>query len=285
LLGAGPAYAAGVAPLPPAAFPFVPAASISVERESVSELVGGVRLEDVRIGIGDVRVRGRFVVPAPPGPHPGVLFVHWLGDDVATTNLSEFAPEASRLARAGILSLSIDAAWAQLDWFEKIRTTDRDYRDSLVQVAQLRGALDALAARNDVDAANLAVVGHDFGAMYAALLAGLDDRPRYYVLVAGTTSFADWFLLGRQPADMAAYRAQLAPLDPLQYLRRSHAHDYLYQFALHDKYVSADDARAFFEASPAPKALCFYDDGHALRSKTAVDDRVDWLVQRLTGRS
>ena len=190
MVGAGPALAADVAPLSPAAFPFVPAASIAVERESVSELVGGVRLEEVRIGIGDARVRGRFVVPPPPGPHPGVLFVHWLGDDVATTNLSEFAPEASRLARAGILSLSIDAAWAQIDWFEKIRTTDRDYRDSLVQVAQLRGALDALAARNDIDVANLAVVGHDFGAMYAALLAGLDDRPRYYVLVAGTTSTA-----------------------------------------------------------------------------------------------
>lgn len=272
-------------PLPESAFPFVPASALKVDRESATELAGGVRSEDVRIAAGDARVRGRFVFPAAAGRRPAVLFVHWLGEDVETTNLSEFAPEASRLARAGIASFAIDASWAQPGWFEKIRTTDRDYGDSLAQVAQLRAALDVLAAREEVDPANIAVVGHDFGAMYSALLAGLDARPRYYVFVAGTTSFADWFLLGKKPADVAAYRAQLAPLDPLPYLRRSRGRDYLYQFALHDRYVSLESARAFFEASPAPKALHFYDDGHGLRSRTAVDDRVDWLVERLTPRA
>lgn len=278
-----PGAAAAAVPLPESAFPFVPASSIAIEPVDTGELDGGIRVENVRIAIGDALVRGRFVLPRQPGRHPGVLFVHWLGDDAATTNLNEFASEAARLARAGILSLSIDAEWAQPGWFDSIRTTDRDYRDSLVQVAQLRGALDALGSRKDVDPANLAVVGHDFGAMYAALLAGLDDRPRYYVFVAATTSFADWFLLGKKPADVAAYRAQLAPLDPLPYLRQSHGRDYLFQFALHDKYVPVDAARDFFDASPAPKALHFYDDGHACRSRAAVDDRVDWLIDRLAG--
>ena len=272
---------APVEPLPASAFPFASAASISVERNATTELAGGVRIEDVTILIGDARVRGRFVSPSTKGRHPAVLFVHWLGDDVGTTNLSEFSVEATRLARAGIVSLSIDAAWAQPNWFEKIRTTDGDYRDSLNQVAQLRAALDALVARQDVDPANVAVVGHDFGAMYSALLAGLDERPRYYVFVAGTTSFADWFLLGKKPADIAKYREQMAPLDPLPYLRRSRGRDYLYQFALHDEFVPLEVARTFFEASPAPKALHFYDDGHAMRSKAAVDDRVDWLIERL----
>jgi dienelactone hydrolase len=274
-----------VGPLPASAFPFVPASSIALDQDGTSDLAGGVRVENVHIEIGGATVRGRFIIPPESGRHPGVLFVHWLGDDAATTNLTEFSDEATRLARAGIVSLSIDAEWAQPNWFDKIRTTDDDYRDSLVQVAQLRGALDVLGGRDDVDPSNLAVVGHDFGAMYAALLAGLDDRPRFYVFVAGTTSFADWFLLGRKPANVKAYRAQLAPLDPLPYLRESHGQDYLFQFALHDKYVSLDSARAFFDASPAPKSLSFYDTGHACRTKAAVDDRVDWLIERLVGRA
>jgi dienelactone hydrolase len=271
--------------VPDSAFPFVPASSLVLERVASADMSGGVRAEDVIMTVGDARVRGRFVGPTAPGRKPAVLFVHWLGDDAATTNLSEFAAEASRFAHAGIVSLSIDAMWAQPNWFEKIRTTDRDYDNSLLQVAQLRAALDVLASRPDVDPANVAIVGHDFGAMYAALLSGLDDRPRYYVFIAGTTSFADWFLLGKKPADIAAYRAQMAPLDPLPYLHRSRGRDYLYQFALHDQYVSVDTARTFFEASPAPKALHFYDDGHAMRSTPAVDDRVSWLVERLTGRA
>jgi len=56
----------------------------------------------------------------------------------------------------------------------------------------------------------------------------------------------------------------------------------LYQFALKDRYVPLPKAQAFFDASPGPKTLGFYADNHGLRSRQAVADRVDWLIERLT---
>ena len=263
------------------AFPFVPSSAVTVDADAPIALFPGVHGIDVRIHVGKDVVRGRFVEPDSGARHPGVLFVHWLGDP-KTTNMTEFATEALALGGKGVTSLMIDAFWAKPDWFEKGRLPQTDYDDSLRQVAQFRGALDALAARANVDATKIAFVGHDFGAMYGAVLAGFDHRPRYYVFIAGTTTFAEWYLLGAKPADVAAYVRRMTPLDPLQYLRESTGSDYFYQFALKDRYVPIPKAYAFFDASPAPKTLAFYADDHGLRSRLAIDDRVRWLLERLT---
>jgi predicted esterase len=280
-LGA-PALAAGT--LPASAFPFVAPNTVTVDVEAPVALAPGIHSVDARIHVGKDVVRGRFVESDGGRLHPGVLFVHWLGDP-KTTNLTEFLPEALALARdSGVTSLLIDTMWAKPDWFEKGRTTQTDYDDSLRQVAQLRGALDALAERAKVDAMNLAFVGHDFGAMYGAVLAGFDHRPRYFVFIAGVPTFAEWYLLGAKPADEAAYVRQMTPLDPVAYLPESTGSDYLYQFALKDRYVPLPKARAFFDASPGPKTLAFYTDDHGVRSNLAVADRLHWLEERL-GRS
>ena len=47
-------------------------------------------------------------------------------------------------------------------------------------------------AHPQIDEARLAYVAHDFGAMYGAVLAGVDPRPQWYVLMAGTPVFSDW---------------------------------------------------------------------------------------------
>jgi dienelactone hydrolase len=280
LIIAGVPLAASAAPLPANAFPFVASGSIVVDLDQPVPLVPGVRGTDTRIHVGSSVVHGRFTEPEAGGRHPAVLFVHWLGDP-ATTNMTEFAPEALALARRGVVALTINAMWSEPNWFDK-RTTATDYRASLEQVAALRGALDALLAHPTVDPANVAFVGHDFGAMYGAVLAGLDARPRYYVFIAGTTTFSEWYLLGKKPADVPAYMHQMAPLDPLPYLGASLGKDYFFQFALKDRYVPLAKARVFFDASPAPKAIAFYAGGHDLRSKVAIDDRVNWLLSRLT---
>src|SRR5437867_3295880 len=52
------------------------------------------------------RVTGTLIVPGTPGPHPAVLYVHWLGE-AATTNRTEFQKEALGLSRFGVTSLLI----------------------------------------------------------------------------------------------------------------------------------------------------------------------------------
>jgi dienelactone hydrolase len=226
-----------------------------------------------------------MIAPVYPTSGPGVLFVHWLGD-AATTNHHEFESDARALAKRGATCVLVDAMWSTVttngkDWFDKVRSTDTDYENSIAQVIDLRRALDLLTAQSSVDPKRIAYVAHDFGAMYGAVLSGVDPRPRYFVLMAGTTSFADWYLLGNKPADIPAYRAQMEPLDPLGYLARGTAKGYLFQFAAHDEYVTAAHATQFFDAAPLPRAMYVYDAHHDLHVPQALADRLAWLEARL----
>ncbi len=265
------------APLPAAAFSYPQTAPLDV-RAGVRTRHASWSETDLTFAqaAGTARIHAVLVRPDLPAGS-AVLFVHWLGEDPATTNLSEFMPDAVALAASGTTSLLVDAPWAQPDWFEKLRSPATDYDDSIAEVENLRRALDVLASIPGVESWRLAYVGHDFGAMYGAVLSGVDPRPKYYVLAAGTTTFSEWFLLGAKPADQAAYIARMAPLDPLAYLARSQARGFLLQFAKHDAYIPLAKARAFAAAAPEPKVVTFYDADHALATQTAHDDRVSWL--------
>lgn len=272
-------------PLDAASFAYTPA-TLQVRTQS-SSVVSGVRRSTVTFGSGDRTLTAEVIAPAfGSGSRPGVLFVHWLGD-AATTNHKEFEPDAIALAGKGVTSVLLDAMWStvvngKLDWFSKVRTTDTDYQHSIEQVVDLRRSLDLLIAQPGVDPKRIAYVGHDFGAMYGAVLAGVDARPSYYVLMAGNPSFADWYLLGKKPTDVAAYRARMAPLDPLPYLTNSKAKGFLFQFASHDEYITPQHAIEFFSASPLPHALDAYDASHDLNVPLARQDRLDWLQSRLS---
>ena len=281
------AVTAGAAANPLAASAFLYDAKapldLTVLHRSVSS--GVTRAEISFAAPGGGRIHGEIVAPAKAAAHhAGVLFVHWLGDP-STTNLTEFEPDAIALAKHGVTSLLVDAMWAQPKWFMHVRSTDTDYRDSIAQVVNLRRSLDVLQAQPGVDAHRLAYVGHDFGAMYGAVLSGVDPRPRWYVLMAGTETFSEWYLLGKKPADVNAYVAQMAPLDPGPYLARSKADAYLFQFSQKDEYITPDKQMRFFAPAPLPKALYLYDADHSLRIPQAFADRQAWLLARLTGNA
>jgi hypothetical protein len=229
-------------------------------------------------------MHAEIVEPARPQRRlGGVLFVHWLGD-AKTTNLSEFYPDALALAKRGCTSLLVDAMWSRAHWFEKVRSPKTDFADSVRQVVELRIALDLLERRPGVDPTRIAYVGHDFGAMYGAVLSGVDPRPRWYAFVAGVPTFAEWFLLyPKQPdsPERSAYLTHIAQLDPPAYLRRSRAQEFLFQFALQDEYVPPQRARLFADAAPPPRGTFFYRSDHAMRVQAAFVDRLAWLEARL----
>jgi cephalosporin-C deacetylase-like acetyl esterase len=279
------AMTAGAAanPLAASAFSYDSAAPLDVRVAHRTVTADAIR-EDVTFAApGGGRVHAEIIAAKKSTGHgAGVLFVHWLGDP-PTTNLTEFEPDALALAKHGVTSVLVDAMWAQPHWFVGVRSTDTDYRDSIAQVIDLRRALDLLQAQPGVNARRLAYVGHDFGAMYGAVLSGVDPRPRWYVLMAGTVSFSEWYLLGKKPADIAAYSAQMAPLDPAAYLGRSKADAYLFQFSQKDEYITPEKQMQFFGAAPLPKAVYLYDADHSLRIQQAFSDRLAWLLPRLSG--
>ena len=146
----------------------------------------------------------------------------------------------------------------------------------------LRRSLDALLHEPDVDASRVAYVGHDFGAMYGAVLSGVETRPQWYVLMAGTTSFSNWYLLGKKPDDVPAFVAQMAPLDPGPFLARSAAKGFLMQFSAKDFYIAPVEERAFAANVPKPiRTVKFYDVDHSMAIPAATKDRLDWLYEKL----
>jgi dienelactone hydrolase len=260
--------------------PAPPAVAYGPERQ----LAAGVTARDVRFaGPSGRPVTGEIVAGAGLEPHPGVLFVHWLGEP-ATTNHTEFEPDAIALARKGATSLLVDALWSDPAWFDSMgKSAEADERTTEGQVADLRRALDALDAQPNIDPHRIAYVGHDFGAMAGALLSCQDARPRWYVLMAGTATLSEWYLLGKKAPD-ETYTARLnADLDLEAALSRSKAEGFLFQFAAHDHYIAADRAQLLLAATPLPKGVFWYDADHALAVPAALADRQAWLGQRLFG--
>jgi dienelactone hydrolase len=259
-------------------------APLELTTEDTHSVDGGVRIDTIAFRSGDRVVHAALVRPKDAGnAMPGVLFVHWLGDP-ATTNRTEFIADAEWLARRGVVSLVPDQPWAARDWFTGVRSTLTDERDSVAEVVALRRSLDVLLTTSGIDRRSIAFVGHDFGAMYGALLAGADPRPSYYVFMTPTVTLAEWFLLDtrRPPADPAAYAAAMNAFDLRAALETATVRGSLLQFAAHDEYVPKAKAEAFAAAVPAnDRTVRTYDSGHALTLDAATDDRRDWLAAHL----
>jgi dienelactone hydrolase len=221
-------------------------------------------------------------VKAAAGPHPAVLFVHWYEPPNPTSSRKEFLPDAVELAGDGVISLLVDTMWSDPDWFKR-RDPANDLAHSVEQVKELRRALDILASRPGVDPSRVFYVGHDFGAMYGALVAGVDaGRLRGFVFMAGTRSFSDWFLLFPKRDDAARTEAtrQLAPLDPTRWLPGAGSLSMLFQFATRDRFVTKEAAEAVAASAAGPKDVRMYDAEHALNEE-AMRDRLAWLRARL----
>jgi cephalosporin-C deacetylase-like acetyl esterase len=223
-----------------------------------------------------------LVTPAASvaGPHPAILFLHWYEPPRPTSNRTEFLAEAVELAASGVVSLLIDTPWAGEQWFPK-RDSARDYEFTIQQAKDVRRALDVLLAQPGIDKTRVAVVGHDFGAMWGALAVGADPRATHFVYMAGTRSFTDWYLFTpkKEGAEKDAFVAKLAPLDPIVHLAKISPRPVLLQFGTKDQFVKNEAAAAMADAIAGPKTVKTYEFEHELTYQARVD-RVAWLREQ-----
>jgi dienelactone hydrolase len=250
--------------------------SLPIEIETVHDVI----IEDIRFASPSGHtIEAYWVAPSGDGPYPGILYVHWYESHSILSNRMEFLSEAVAMAKEGLASLLISTIWSDTSWYRQ-RNIHDDHDQSIKQVIDLRRAVDVLASRPQVDKTRLGYVGHDFGAMYGAVMATADSRIKTYVLLAGTVSFNDWYLYGDplQGAALEAYRQNMSKFDPVKYVGQ--APSVFFQFAQGDFYVPEDKAQLFFEAASEPKKMETYVAGHDLDDR-ARHDRVQWLRERL----
>jgi cephalosporin-C deacetylase-like acetyl esterase len=252
-------------------------------RKMGSEERNGVRVEDITFAsVAGGRTEAYLVSPPGGGKTAGALFVHWYESESPLSNRKQFLEEAIALGRRGLTSLLVATPWSDPQWYPK-RDVTRDFETSVAEVKELRRALDVLMAQPRVDAQRVAVVGHDFGAMYGVVMAAVDKRPKVIALQAFAPSFSDWFLYNQKQLTAGGRQAvvnRLAPLDPLQFIARLGKTPALLQFANEDFYVPRAKAEALYAAVPGPKKLLWYDGGHGLNAQAPLD-RQAWLAQAL----
>jgi cephalosporin-C deacetylase-like acetyl esterase len=233
------------------------------------------------------RTGATLVLPAAAdrAPHPAVLFLHWYEPPRPTSNRTEFLAEAVELAASGVVSLLIDTPWTKEQWFPT-RDAAKDYEMTVQEVNEVRRALDVLLAQPGLDKSRVAVVGHDFGAMWGALAVAADARVTHFVYMAGTRSFTDWYLFTpkKEGAEKDAFVAKLAPLDPIAALAKIAPRPVLLQFGTKDVFVKNDAATAMADAVTGPKTVKTYEFEHELTFQARVD-RVAWLIEQFRLRA
>jgi predicted esterase len=245
------------------------------------ETAGGVTTEDITFSRqGIVATDAYLVHPAHAGSvaAPAIVWFHWLESGSPTSNRTEFLDEARGLARKGVVSLLVQGTFP---WTDQPASLQHDLAAVAADVRMLRAGLDLVAARKDVDAARIALVGHDFGAMYASVLFGSDARPAALVVLTPTARWGDWFLrYWAHPDSHPLYLSAMAPVDPVSSLLAADGRPVLLQFGGHDQYVPTTVAQEISAAAGGSGETRTYDAGHALND-AARADRDAWLAARL----
>lgn len=242
---------------------------------------GAAFVHDISYSVtGQPAVDAYLVTPAAKGRHPAAMFLHWL-DTPDVSNRGEFLDEAVGLAQHGLISLLPQLVFP-ITVFPVGDATDRT--GIVNQAIQLRRGLDLLDARPDVDRHRVAVVGHDYGAMYASLIGTVDrDRLAALVIMAADATFSNWFVLffvSLTPDQVGPYQKLFQPLDPINSIGHG-VRPLLMQYASDDFFIS--NGVAFAMASAAGKRADFriYDADHSLQVPAARADRDAFLTRTL----
>jgi dienelactone hydrolase len=215
----------------------------------------------------------------------GVLFVHWFAPPDPTSNRTQFLDEAKALARRGVISLLPSTFWSEAARYRG-RTWQTDFANSVAQARELRRAFAMLGRQPHVERSRMAIVGHDYGAMFGSMVAAVEPDAKVAVLIAGVPNLGSWYEFGSSTGvptggDLVKFRADLARIAP------GHAVSLftgptLFQFGTKDKYTPKDQYEAFFAASASPaKEMKIYDAGHEMTLPLIRDDRTAWLTKQL----
>lgn len=262
-------------------------------KEAGVEDRNGARIHDISyLSPKGGSVTAYLVVPSDKRQKSaGIIFMH-----SRPGSRNNFLDEALSLAKAGAVSLLIDAPFSRAGEskreFDSTVTKPEADRDIYIQtVIDLRRGVDLLVSRSDVDPQRIAFVGHSFGAHTGAVLSGVEKRIKAYVIMAGAPSLTEFLRTSALPAiaktrdsltkqQQESYFDTLADVDPVRYIGHAAPAALLFQFGKADSYPTEEKAKLYSEKASYPRRIKFYDAGHALNDE-ARRDRAAWLGEQI----
>jgi dienelactone hydrolase len=239
-----------------------------------TEARGGAAIDvrDITIPVeGQPDVTAWLVRPAHAQAHTqaGVLWLHWLGE--IHSDRSEFLAEAIELAGDGVVSV---LPQGDFPWVGDPNGTPADVTAVENQVAAYRAALNRLQRDSAVDPERVAVVGHDYGAMYGAIAAHRDSEVAAMVLAAPDATWGNWFATFWLRYDegnvRAGYYALFDGLDPVEHVDWL-GDKVLLQWAGDDFYIPAEVRDQFAAAAPDAETITYAGVDHEFTSRAQVD--------------
>ena len=139
------------------------------------------RAEEVTYG-DDVKLAGTLTLPEGDGPFPAAVLITGSGPqdrDETLLGHKPFLVIADHLTRAGIAVLRFDDRGVGKSTGDFAAATSRDFADDV------RAGVDFLAGRDDVASDAIGLIGHSEGGLIAPMVAAIDDRVAWLVLLAG----------------------------------------------------------------------------------------------------
>ncbi len=234
--------------------------------------VGQVIVQDIRVPVDGQPAVEAYLVRSSgdvrAGSQAGILWLHWLGQ--IHSDRTEFLAEAIQMASHGVVSVLPQGTFP---YVVNPTGTDQDVKLIRAQLGAFRASLDALIDNRYVDRSRVAVVGHDYGAMYGALLAGEDQRVSAAVLATPDATWGHWFVkywLGYTGEQERKYKALFTELEPVHHVSRLGDRE-LFQWAGQDIYVSEGVRKQFAQAAPLAKVDLYANSDHQLITQAQID--------------
>lgn len=212
---------------------------------------------------------------------PAIVYVHWLAPQSANSNREEFVSEAASFAEKGGVALLVSTFWAIPGGYYMERRWQDDYPNTLNQIRDLRRALNLLRTEKTVDKKHIAYVGHDYGAVFGAILAPHEPALKTWVLIAGAADISSWYTYGSgtgtpKDDDLQKFTASFAAIQPHVSLQKSKT-PVLLQFAHKDEFLPDEQKQKLHKAAPKGSEFKLYDSDHAMTLPQIRADREQWL--------